>query len=78
MDYENFLDIELGIRKLDRHFRKVTKFESRKYVEPENHERRERRMVEREKQRWEGAYTLYSGSLTEEEQKFRDYFETDL
>lgn len=35
-------------------------------------------MLEREKQRWDGAYTLYSGSLTEEEQKYRDYFETDL
>lgn len=56
----------------------MAKFDSRKYVDPENHERRERRMQEREKQRWDGAYTLYSGSLTEEEQKYRDYFETDL
>lgn len=78
LDYENFFEIELGIKKLDRHFRKVAKFDSRKYVDPENHERRERRMQEREKQRWDGAYTLYSGSLTEEEQKYRDYFETDL
>ena len=77
LDYENFFEIELAIKKLDRHFRKVAKFDSRKYVDPENHERRERRMLAREKQRWDGAYTLYSGSLTEEEQKYRDYFETD-
>lgn len=35
-------------------------------------------MLERANKRWDGAYTLYSGNLTEEEQKYRDYFETDL
>jgi len=35
-------------------------------------------MLERSKKRWDGAYTLYTGTLTEEEQRYRDYFETDL
>jgi len=32
---------------LDRNFRKVIKFESRKYVDPINHERREKRLKDR-------------------------------
>lgn len=35
-------------------------------------------MLERSKQRWDGAYTLFTGNLSEEEQRYRDYFETDL
>lgn len=32
----------------------------------------------RQAQRNEGSYTLFTGTLTEEEQQYRDYFETDL
>lgn len=78
LNYESLMEAEILIRKLDRHFRKVVKFESRKYVDPVNHARRERRMKDRALKRWDGAYTLYTGTLNEEEQKYRDYFETDL
>jgi hypothetical protein len=40
VDYENLIEAEAAIKKLDRNFRKVVKFESRKYVDPINHERR--------------------------------------
>jgi len=76
--YENLMESEAIIRKLDRSFRQVLKFETRKYVDPANHSRREARMLERSKKRWDGAYTLFTGTLTEEEQRYRDYFETDL
>lgn len=76
--YENLLESEALIRKLDRSFRQVLKFQSRKYTDPANHTRREARMLERSRRRWDGAYTLFSGSLSEEEQRYRDYFETDL
>jgi len=76
--YENLITSEALIRKFDRSFRHVLKFESRKYVDPVNHGRREARMLERSQKRWDGGYTLYTGTLTEEEQRYRDYFETDL
>lgn len=50
----------------------------RKYIDPVNHSRRERRMLERANKRWDNAYTIFSDDLTEEEQRYRDYFETDL
>jgi len=59
------MESEAIIKKLDRSFRKVLKFETRKYVDPENHARREARMLEKSKQRWDGAYTIFSGTLTE-------------
>lgn len=43
--YENLIESELIIKKLDRSFRKVLKFESRKYVDRANHPRREARML---------------------------------
>jgi len=38
--YENLITSEALIRKFDRSFRHVLKFESRKYVDPVNHSRR--------------------------------------
>lgn len=35
-------------------------------------------MQERASKRWDNAYTVYSNDLSEEQQKYRDYFETDL
>lgn len=35
-------------------------------------------MLDRKKQRWVENYTYFFGGLTEEEQMYRDYFETDL
>ncbi len=76
--YETWWNIEKSIRKLDRIFNKVEKFNSRKLVEPVNHDRRESRMLDRKRERWTKNYTYFFGELTEEEQMYRDYFETDL
>lgn len=35
-------------------------------------------MQERKRERWVENYTYFFGGLTEEEQMYRDYFETDL
>lgn len=35
-------------------------------------------MLERSNKRWDNSYTVFSDDLTEEEQRYRDYFETDL
>ena len=47
-------------------------------MDPINHDRREKRMLNRANKRWDNAYTVFSDDLTEEEQRYRDYFETDL
>lgn len=39
--YETWWKVEKSIRKFDRIFNKVEKFASRKFTDPENHERRE-------------------------------------
>lgn len=31
-------------------------------------------MLDRANKRWDNAYTVFSDDLTEEEQKYRDYF----
>lgn len=76
--YETWWKIEKAIKRFDRTFNKVEKFSARKFVDPENHERREARMLERKRSRWTENYTYFFGGLTEEEQMYRDYFETDL
>jgi hypothetical protein len=76
--YETWNAIELSIKKFDRLFNKVEKFEARKFSDPENHERREKRMLDRKRERWTENYTYFFGGLTEGEQNYRDYFETDL
>lgn len=35
-------------------------------------------MLEKKRQRWTENYTYFFGGLTEEEQQYRDYFETDI
>lgn len=77
-NYETWYEIERSIRKFDRLFNKVEKFNGRKFSDPDNHERREKRMTERKQKRWVENYTYFFGGLTEEEQQYRDYFETDL
>jgi len=76
--YETWFKIEKSIRKFDRVFNKVEKFHARKFVDPENHERREKRMLERKRERWTDNFTYFFGGLTEDEQQYRDYFETDI
>lgn len=77
-EYETWVNIEKSIKKFDRLFNRVEKFEARKFSDPDNYERREKRMLERKRQRWTENYTYFFGGLTEEEQQYRDYFETDL
>ena len=76
--YESWYAIEKSILKLDRWFAKIEKFNHRKLNDYENHERRENRMLQRKRERWAHNYTFFSGSLTEEEQMYRDYFESDI
>lgn len=76
--FENWYNIELAIKKFDRIFNKVEKFDARKFSDPENHERREKRMLERKRKRQVENYTYFFGGLTEEEAQYRDYFETDI
>ncbi len=76
--YETWVAIERSIKKFDRLFNKVEKFDARKFSDPENHERREKRMLDRKRERWTENYTYFFGGLTEEEQLYRDYFQTDL
>ena len=35
-------------------------------------------MLDRKKERWIENYTYFFGGLTEEEQQYRDYFQTDI
>jgi hypothetical protein len=76
--YETWYNIEKSIMKFDRIFNKVEKFNARSLSDPLNHERREKRMIQRRNERWNKNYTYFFGNLTEEEQQYRDYFESDL
>jgi hypothetical protein len=77
-NYDAWYNIELAVRKFDRIFNKVEKFKARKFSDPVNHKRREQRMQERMKKRWTDNYTYFLGALTEEEQQYKDYFESDI
>jgi hypothetical protein len=72
--YETWFSIEQSIKKFDRLFNKVEKFEARKFSDPDNFERREKRMLDRKRERWTENYTYFFGGLSEEEQMYRDYF----
>ena len=76
--YESWYQIEKSIMKFDRIFNKVEKFDARAMTDPVNHERREKRMIERRNKRWNENYTFFFGELTEEEQQYRDYFQSEL
>ena len=78
VEYETLIDTEIALRQLNRRFNKIRKFSLRQLVDIDNHERRERRMLERSRRRQVDNYTVFFGGLTEEEQRYRDYFETDL
>ncbi len=65
--YETWWKVEKSIRKFDRLFNKVEKFHARKFTDPDNHERREHRMLDRKRKRWSENYTFFFGGLTEEE-----------
>jgi hypothetical protein len=50
--YESWYDIEKSIRKYDRIFNRVEKFDARAMTDPLGHERREQRMLDRKRERW--------------------------
>ena len=76
--FERWNEVERAILKFDRAYNRYEKFAGRAGFDPENHERRERRMNERKAKREQDNYTYYFGGLTEQEQVFRDYYETDI
>lgn len=76
--YEIWFKIQKEILRFDRIYNRYEKFLGRKLFDPLNHERRENRMLLRQKERLEKNYTFYYGGLTEEEQMYRDYYESDL
>ena len=78
VDYETLIEVEKAIMKLDRNFRRVDRFNNRKFLDLANHDRRQKRMEERKKLRWDAGYSVFYGGLTEEEQMSNDYFETDF
>lgn len=78
LDFQTLLDAEAAIRKTDRMYTNLRKFHARMFVDPANHERREARMLKRSKRRQVDSYTVFFGGLSEKEQMFRDYFETEL
>jgi len=76
--YETWFKIEKDILHFDRLYNTYEKFLGRRGFDPDNHERRERRMLQRQHERLNENYTFYTGGLTEQEQMYRDYFESDL
>lgn len=77
--YETWYEIEKSISKFDRLFNKVEKFNARKLsADPETHGRREKRMTDRRRERQIDNYAYFFGNVTEEEQQYMDYFETDI
>lgn len=76
--YETWFDIEKTILHYDRIYNRYEKFTGRKLFDPANHERREQRMLQRQSERHNENYTFYFGGLTEQEQMYRDYYESDL
>jgi len=76
--YETWYQIEKAILRFDREFNREEKFAGRALFDAENHERREKRMLERKDHKEKGNYTFYFNGLTEQEQMYRDYYETDL
>lgn len=77
-NFESWVAIEKSIRKFDRVWNKVEKFAGRKFSDPDNYERREKRMTARRNQRLIENYTYYFGGQSEEELQYRDYYETDI
>jgi hypothetical protein len=76
--FERWYEVEKAIMKFDRAYNRYEKFVGRAYFDPENHERREKRMLERKAIREKDNYTYYFGEHNEQDQMFRDYYESDL
>lgn len=77
VDYQTMLDIETAIRKTDRIYASLRRFHARQFLDPANHSRREKRMLDRLHRRQVDSYTVFFGGLSEQEQQVKDYFETE-
>lgn len=75
--YENVVNAQIALNEFDRHFKNVQRFNMRAMLDPANHERREAKMLERAKARTQDNHTIYLNNITENELRFRDYFESD-
>lgn len=76
--YETWYKIERDILNFDRIYNRFEKFEGRALFDSAKHESREKRMLERKNQRTKENYPFYFNGLTEKEQMYRDYYESDL
>lgn len=76
--YETWYNVEKAILSFDKLYNRYEKFAARALFDQDNHERRERRMLERKSERENDNYTYFFGGLTEEEQMYRDYYESDI
>lgn len=77
VDYETLIEAEKSILKLNRLMNRSLKFYNRKYVDPENHQRREARMRQRAIER-SNSYLVSDFKINEDQLQYEDYFETDL
>jgi len=64
-EYINMYEIELAIKKLDRQQRQVARFHSRSVIDFPNHERREARMLQKKKERYDNGSVVFYGDLSE-------------
>lgn len=76
--YETLIDAEIALKKFDRQYKNLQKFHARQFLDLDNHDRREQRMLERHNQRQIDSYTVFFGGLSEEELMYKDYFQTDI
>ena len=76
--YETLIDAEIALKKFDRQYKKLQKLHARQFLDIDNHERREQRMLENHNQRQVDSYTVFFGGLSEEELMYNDYFQTEL
>ncbi len=75
-NYENLVNAELIMEEQNDHIRKIQYFNLRSILDPLNHQRREKRMIERAEGRLDNT-TIYVNS-SEEQLQYEDYFETDV
>jgi len=62
--YESWYQVEKEIKKFDRIWNKVEKFDARHMSDPDNHERRQARLDERKKER-DNHFVVFTGGLSE-------------
>lgn len=74
--YENLMETEKAIEVLNQHFHRVQRFQTRMFIDPKNHDRREKRMLKRIDERYQ-QNVIFFNDMTEERAQYNDYYETD-